>query len=173
MADENATPENETNQPLPNGEDTQAAIGLISQYVKDLSFENPSAPAVYQWNSQPQIDIQFNIGTQQVADDVHESMLKIEVNAVHTEGTAFIVDLTYAGLFAIRNVPEDQVQAFMLAEAPRILFPFARRVIADCVRDGGFAPLLLEPIDFASMYMQQQAQMQGQVEAAGEPVGEA
>lgn len=173
MADENATPENETNQPLPNGEDTQAAIGLISQYVKDLSFENPTAPAVYQWTSQPQIDIQFNIGTQQVADDVHESMLKIEVNAVHTEGTAFIVDLTYAGLFAIRNVPEDQVQAFMLAEAPRILFPFARRVIADCVRDGGFAPLLLEPIDFASMYMQQQAQQQGQVEAAGEPVGEA
>lgn len=173
MADENTTPENATNQPLSNGEDTQPAIGLISQYVKDLSFENPSAPAVFQWTSQPQIDIQFNIGTLQVADDVHESMLKIEVNAVHTEGTAFIIDLTYSGLFAVRNVPEDQVQAFLLAEAPRILFPFARRVIADAVRDGGFAPLLLEPIDFASMYMQQQAQMQEQANAVGEPVGEA
>ncbi len=155
------------NAPLPNGEDSAPAIGLISQYVKDLSFENPSAPVVFQWTSQPQVDIQFNIGTQQVGEDVHESVLKIDITATHPEGKAFIVDLSYAGLFGIRNVPEDQIQAFMLAEAPRILFPFARRVVADAVRDGGFAPLLLDPIDFAGMYVQQQEAMQEQ-QGAGE-----
>ena len=164
----------DTNAPLANGEDTAPQIGLISQYVKDLSFENPNAPVTYQWTSQPQIDIQFNIGTQQVGEDVHESILKIDISSSHDEGKAFIVDLSYAGLFAVRNVPDDQIQAFMLAEAPRILFPFARRVIADAVRDGGFAPLLLEPIDFASMYVQQQEQMQaGQASGEEAPAGDA
>lgn len=142
----------------PNGADTGPAIGLISQYVKDLSFENPNAPASYQWTSQPQIDVQFNIGSQPVGDGLFESALKIDISASHSEGQSFLVDLTYAGLFGVRNVPEDQVQAFLLAEAPRIMFPFARRVIADAVRDGGFPPLLLEPIDFHGLFMQQQQQ---------------
>jgi preprotein translocase subunit SecB len=137
-------------------------VGVISQYVKDLSFENPAAPAVFQWQSQPQIDVQFNIGAQKVAEDVHEVALRIEVTAKADEGTAFKCDVLYAGLFAIRNLPEDQLQPFLLAEAPRILFPFARRVIADQVRDGGFPPLLLDPIDFASLYMQRQAQLQAE-----------
>lgn len=143
---------------LPNGADTGPAIGLISQYVKDMSFENPSAPTVYQWTSQPQIDVQFNIGAAVVADGVHETAIKIDISSRHTEGTAFVIDLTYAGLFGVRNVPDDQVQAFMLAEAPRILFPFARRIIADAVRDGGFPPLMLEPIDFHGLYLSQQQQ---------------
>ena len=147
----------------PNGADNGPAIGLISQYVKDLSFENPNAPASYQWTSQPQIDVQFNIGSQPVGEGVYESAIKIDITAAHNEGQSFVVDLTYAGLFGVRNVPDDQVQAFLLAEAPRILFPFARRVIADAVRDGGYPPLLLEPIDFHGLYMQQQQQaaMQG------------
>ncbi len=131
----------------PNGADAGPQIALISQYVKDLSFENPNAPAVYQWPDQPQIDVQFNIGTAQVGEEVHEVMLKIDVKAEAEGQTAFIVDLTYAGLFGLRNIPEEHVQPFLLGEAPRLLFPFARRVLADCVRDGGFAPLLLEPID--------------------------
>ncbi len=163
----------ETTAPLPNGEDTAPQIGLISQYVKDLSFENPSAPMVFQWTSQPQVDIQFNIGAQQVGEDVHESVLKIDISATHPEGKGFIVDLSYAGLFAVRNVPEDQIQAFMLAEAPRILFPFARRVVADATRDGGFAPLLLDPIDFAGMYLQQQEAMQAEATGAEAPAGNA
>ena len=156
-------------QPLANGADTAPQAGMISQYVKDLSFENPNAPAIYQSQTAPQIDVQFNIAANQVADDVHESVLKIEVRA-EAEGTvAFIVDLSFAGLFGFRNIPADQIQPFMLAEAPRLLFPFARRVLADCVRDGGFPPLLLEPIDFGQLYMQQaQAQADGASGTAGQ-----
>lgn len=143
-------------------DDNFPQVGVISQYVKDLSFENPAAPAVFQWGGQPQIDVQFNIGAANVGPEVHEVSLKIDVTARANEGTAFAVDLTYAGLFAIRNLPDDQLQPFLLAEAPRILFPFARRVIADAVRDGGFPPLLLDPIDFATLYLQRQAQIQAE-----------
>jgi preprotein translocase subunit SecB len=153
-----------------NGADTTPQIALISQYVKDLSFENPNAPAVYQWQEQPQIDVQFNIGAERVGDEVLEIALKIEVKAVAPQGTAFAVELLYAALFGMRNIPEDQIQPFMLAEAPRLVFPFARRVLADAVRDGGFPPLLLEPIDFGALYMQQAEQMQA---TAGEPAGNA
>ena len=157
----------------PNGEDTSPAIGLISQYVKDMSFENPNAPAVYQWQSAPQLDVQFNISAEGVGDNLYEVALKVDVTSKGDEGTAFVVDLKYAGLFGVRNVPDDQLQPFFLAEAPRILFPFARRVIADAVRDGGFPPLLLEPIDFHGLFMQQvQAQGEGQGDIPA-PVGEA
>ena len=149
-------------EPLANGEDTAPAVGLISQYVKDLSFENPNAPAVFQWQGQPQIDVQFNIGANQVADDVHEVVLKIDVKAESEDKTAFQVELSYAGLFGLRNIPEEQVQPFLLAEGPRLIFPFARRVLADAVRDGGFPPLLLEPIDFGALYMQQAEATAGQ-----------
>ena len=149
-------------EPLANGEDTAPAVGLISQYVKDLSFENPNAPAVFQWQGQPQIDVQFNIGANQVADDVHEVVLKIDVKAESEDKTAFQVELSYAGLFGLRNIPDEQVQPFLLAEGPRLIFPFARRVLADAVRDGGFPPLLLEPIDFGALYMQQAEATAGQ-----------
>jgi preprotein translocase subunit SecB len=162
MAEETA------NDPLPNGEDTAPVAGLISQYVKDLSFENPNAPAVYQWQGQPQIDVQFNIGSGQVGEDAFEVVLKIEVKALAADKVAFQVELAYAGLFQIRNVPDDQMQPFLLAEAPRIMFPFARRVLADAVRDGGFPPLLLDPIDFGQLYMAQ-AEGAAQLDA---PVGQ-
>lgn len=171
MADETTTDTTAPEAPLANGADTLPQVGLIAQYVKDLSFENPNAPAVYQWEQAPQIDVQFNIGTQTVGDDVHEVALKIEVKATHEGKTAFAVELLYAGLFGLRNVPEEQIHPFMLAEAPRILFPFARRVLADAVRDGNFPPLLLEPIDFGALYM---AQAEAHAAAAtGEVAGEA
>ena len=145
-------------------------VGILAQYVKDLSFENPNAPAVFQWQGQPQMDVQVNIGVQGVGQDVHEVVLKIEVEAKGEQGKAFSVDLLYAGLFAIRNVPDDQLQPFLLAEAPRLIFPFARRVISDAVTDGGFPPLLLDPIDFAGLYMQSAAQQQA--EATGNQFGD-
>jgi preprotein translocase subunit SecB len=155
---------------LSNGDDTMPQVGMISQYVKDLSFENPNAPAVYQWQSQPHIDVQFNIGAQKLGEDVHEVSLKIEIAARADGNTAFAVELLYAGLFALRNIPEEQLQPFLLAEAPRLLFPFARRVVADVVQDGGFPPLLLDPIDFGALYMQRAAQ--AQAEAVGGQAGE-
>jgi preprotein translocase subunit SecB len=154
---------------MPNGADDLPQIGLIAQYVKDLSFENPNSPAVYSWQGQPNIDVQFNISSQNAADDVHEVALKITAKAVADQGTAFAVELVYAGLFGVRNVPEEQVRAFLYSEAPRLMFHFARRVLADSVQDGGFPPLLLDPIDFAGLYAQQ-VQLQ---DADGATIGQA
>ncbi|HEV2079757.1 MAG TPA: protein-export chaperone SecB [Allosphingosinicella sp.] len=145
-----------------NAEDTGPQFGLIMQYVKDLSFENPNSPSVYQWQSQPQIEVQVNIGAESVGEGVHEVVLKLDVTASAPDGVAFKVDLLYAGLFAARNAPDEQLYPFLLAEAPRLLFPFARRMIADSVRDGGFPPLLLDPIDFGALYMQRAAQAQAE-----------
>ena len=156
----------------PNGADTGPQIGLIAQYVKDLSFENPNAPAVYQSQVQPRIDVQVNIAATPVAEDVHEVAMKIEVRAAgDNDSTAFAVELVYAGLFGARNIAPEQLQPFLYAEAPRLLFPFARRIVAEAVRDGNFAPLLLDPIDFAGMYLAQ-AQQAG-VLAGSEPAGQA
>lgn len=157
------------------GADTLPQVGVIAQYVKDMSFENPNAPAVYQWQSQPQMDVQFNIGTNNVGEGVHEVVLKIDITAQADEGVAFQLELMYAGLFALRNVPEEQLQPFLLAEAPRILFPFARRIIGDATLDAGFPPLLLDPIDFAGLYMQRAAQQQAEASGgqAGDVTGQA
>jgi preprotein translocase subunit SecB len=155
----------------PNGADAQPTVGVLSQYVKDFSFENPNAPGIYQQQTNPSIDVQFNIGSGQVGEGVYEVVLKIEVRATAENQTAFLVDLSYAGLFALQGVPTEHLDAFLLGEAPRILFPFARRVLADAVRDGGFPPLMLEPIDFAGIYLSQRAQQQGLDQ--GTPAGNA
>lgn len=159
--------------PVANGEDTSPAAGIISQYVKDLSVENPNAPESYNWQDPPQVDVQFNIAARQMNDEVHEIELKIQLSAKAQGGTAYIVDLAYCGLVGLRNLDEAQVHAFIYAEAPRILFPFARRVIADAVRDAGYPPLMLEPIDFNGLYVQQLATQQDQQQAGEAPVGNA
>ena len=161
------------NGPLSNGEDTTPAAGLLSQYVKDLSVENPNAPAVYQWTDAPELDVQFNIAANAVTGELHEVELKIRLNSKAAGGTAYIIELTYAGLVGLRNLEDAHAHAFLYAEAPRILFPFARRVIADAVRDAGFAPLLLEPIDFNGIYLQQLAAADAQAAAAEGSAGQA
>ncbi|GAA4044206.1 protein-export chaperone SecB [Parerythrobacter jejuensis] len=137
-----------------NGADTRPTAGIITQYIKDFSVENPNAPAVYQWQEQPQVDLQFNIGAEAVNDEVTEVELKINVEAKVESGALYIVELVYAGLVGLRNLPDEQAHMFLYAEAPRILFPFARRVISDATRDLGFQPLMLDPIDFNGLYMQ-------------------
>jgi preprotein translocase subunit SecB len=157
---------------LTNGEDNLPQVGVLSQYVKDLSFENPNAPSSYQWQNQPQIGVDFNIGAARLNDDLHEVSLKIEVRATTDGQTAFAVELLYAGLIGMRNVPEDQVQPFLLAEAPRILFPFARQIISQTVQDGGFPPLMLDPIDFHALYLQRQDQAAAEGGAGAATSGE-
>ncbi|HLV06214.1 MAG TPA: protein-export chaperone SecB [Croceibacterium sp.] len=154
-----------------NGADTLPVAGLLSQYVKDLSVENPKAPESFQWTEQPQVDVQFNIGARKINEEVSEIELKVSVSAKTAQGTVYIVELAYCGLVGMRNMSDDQKHAFTYAEAPRILFPFARRVVADAVRDAGFAPLLLDPIDFNGLYMQQLAQKQAQESGAVEGPG--
>ncbi len=159
--------------PAPNGADTSPAAGIISQYVKDLSVENPNAPDSFNWQDPPQIDVQFNIGARVLSDEVQEVELKITLTAKAEAGTAYIVDLAYAGLIGMRNLEEQQMHAFTYAEAPRILFPFARRIISDAVRDAGYPPMMLEPIDFNGIYMAQLAQQAETGEGAEAPVGNA
>ncbi|MFW2351462.1 protein-export chaperone SecB [Qipengyuania sp.] len=158
-----------------NGADTQPSAGVISQYIKDLSVENPNAPQCFQWTEQPQLDVQFNIAADKVAEEVHEVTLKITCTAKTSQGNQYLIDLAYCGLMGMRNLPDEAAHAFLFAEAPRILFPFARRVIADASRDAGFPPLMLDPMDFGALYQQQLAaraqDMQGQ--GATPPAGEA
>lgn len=171
MADDGNIITNLDNLSDANGEDTAPTAGIISQYIKDLSVENSNAPDSFQWEDAPQMDVQFNIASRQVSDEVHEVELKISVAAKAAKGTAYIVDLAYCGLIGMRNLEEGQAHAFTFAEAPRILFPFARRIIADAVRDAGYPPLMLEPLDFNGLYMEQlMAQQQA---AEGAPAGNA
>lgn len=151
-----------------NGSDepgTDPQVGTIAQYIKDLSVESPSSPQAFQWQAQPQLEVQFNINVQKIADEVHEVVLKIEAAARSDQGVHFLIDLSFAGLYALRNFPEEALPPFLLIEAPRLLFPFARQIVADATMNTGFPPLLLEPIDFASAYM---AQLQAQ-EPQAEP----
>lgn len=144
-----------------------AQFSVLGQYIKDLSVENPSSPQVFQWQVQPGLDVQFNINVDKVADEVHEVTLKVEVTARSDQGVHFVVDLSYAGLFGIRGLPEEAMGPILLVEAPRLLFPFARQIIADAITNTGFPPLLLDPIDFASAYVAQVEAAQRQSEQDG------
>src|SRR3954469_10606508 len=156
-----------------NGADnnTQPQVSIFAQYVKDLSVENPSAPEVYSWQVQPNLDVQFNLNVQGAGEGAHEVTLKFDISARSDNGVHFVIDLSYAGLFGIRNVPEEALPPFLLIEAPRLLFPFARQVIAEAVANTGCPPLLLDPIDFASAYMAQVEAAQDQ-SGVGELTGE-
>ncbi|KLE31127.1 protein-export chaperone SecB [Aurantiacibacter gangjinensis] len=167
MADENDVLTDLDAAPAGNGADTAPTAGIISQYVKDLSVENPKAPQSFRWKDAPQMDVQFNIAATKVSEEVTELGLRITVTAKAEEGTAYIVDLTYCGLVGLRNMREEQAHAFLYAEAPRMLFPFARRVVSDAIRDAGFQPLMLDPIDFNGLYVQQLQQKRA-AEAAGQ-----
>lgn len=141
---------------LANGADLTPQAGILAQYVKDLSFENPNAPSSLQMQGQPKIEVNVNVNARAGGQDMYEVELSIEAAARSPEDrVAFQVSLVYAGLFRLAGAPQEALEPFLIVEAPRILFPFARRVISDCVRDGGFPPLMLDPIDFGSMYLQQ------------------
>lgn len=137
-------------------------LRVLTQYTKDLSFESPGAPGSLLTNQgQPRIEASVDVGARKLGDNDYEAELKVTARAVRGEVTSFIVELAYAGLFRIETVSEDALQAILLIECPRMLFPFARRVIADVTRDGGFAPLMIDPIDFAGLYRRQMEQRAG------------
>ena len=146
-------------------QDAMPQAGAIAQYIKDLSAENPSAPQVFQWQGAPQLDVSFNLNVDRVSDEVHEVILRIQLKAASDQGAHFLVDLSYAGLFGLRNIPEEALAPFLLVEAPRLLFPFARQIVAEAVQNLGFPPVLLDPIDFGAAYM---AQLDGANGAAGD-----
>ena len=131
---------------------------VLAQYTKDLSFENPNAPGSLQQTTQPQISISVNVVTSPLSDTDIEVTLRLEGKAEAAGSVMFNIELQYAGVFRIQNVPQEQVQPLVLIECPRLLFPFAREIIATSVRNGGFPPLMLDPIDFVALYQQRLAQ---------------
>jgi preprotein translocase subunit SecB len=131
---------------------------ILAQYIKDLSFENPNAPKSLMQNEQPQIGVAVNVSANPVSDTDVEVQLKLEGTATTNTGVLFSVELTYAGVFRIQNVPQENLHPLMMIECPRLLFPFAREIVATSVRNGGFPPLMLDPIDFVALYQQQMSQ---------------
>jgi preprotein translocase subunit SecB len=137
---------------------TPPQLNVMAQYIKDFSFENPNAPRSLAPNqTQPAINIQINVGVGQSAPTDYEVTLKLEGKAESAGLILFAFDLTFAGMFRIQNVPQEHLHALVMIECPRLLFPFAREIIATAVRNGGFAPLLLDPVDFVALYQQRLA----------------
>jgi preprotein translocase subunit SecB len=134
---------------------TQPQLTMLALYVKDLSFESPSAPKSLQGPGQnPQLKVSVNVNAGPRGEETYEVALQLEVNASSDIGVIYNVELLYAGLFRLRGVPEKLLQPVLFVDCPTILFPFVRRVLADAIRDGGFPPLILDPIDFARLYAQ-------------------
>ncbi|MEQ8320550.1 MAG: protein-export chaperone SecB [Rhodospirillales bacterium] len=133
---------------------TAPAMRVLGQYVKDLSFENPGHSPV---QSQPNIDLGIDVGAKPHADGngLFEVSLKLSAKAVADDKVMFICELDYAGLFQLQNIAQDQLEPMLLIECPRLLFPFARRIIAEITREGGFPPLLIDPVDFVALYQAQ------------------
>jgi preprotein translocase subunit SecB len=141
--------------------DGRGSLGVNAQYIKDLSFESPNVLRII---SQPggQPEVQFNLGVQAntVGPDLYEVTLTVRAEAKRDGLVAFIIELAYAGVFTITGIPQDQMEPVLFIEGPRLLFPFARAIISDLTRDGGYTPLMLNPIDFVDLYRRKLAERQ-------------
>ncbi|HEY9211637.1 MAG TPA: protein-export chaperone SecB [Ancylobacter sp.] len=135
-------------------------LQVLTQYTKDLSFENPGAPESLATAGQPQIAIQINVNARPIRDGEFEVELKIDAKAEVQNKTLFALELAYAGIFRVQNVAQETVHPFVMIECPRMLFPFARQIVADTVRNGGFPPLMIDPVDFVTLYRQRMAKAQ-------------
>jgi preprotein translocase subunit SecB len=142
-----------------NGMDTNPPrIQVVGQYIKDLSFENPGAPS--NPASRPQIELSVDLQARQLDVQIYEVEMKLRVAATVEDKPSFLLELVYAGLFQLHNIPDEVRNQVLLIEAPHLLFPFARRIVADMVRDGGMPPLMIEPIDFAALYRAKAQELQ-------------
>ncbi|MGE0626223.1 MAG: protein-export chaperone SecB [Hyphomicrobiaceae bacterium] len=136
-------------------------IRIAAQYVKDLSFENPNIERLLSGpGDNPNLNVEVNVNSRPMAENLYESAIHFTAQAVSTQGVIYDFEVVYAGLFHLENLPQEALEPFMLVNAPTLLFPFLRRLVADVTREGGFPPLLLDPIDFAQLYLQRQQQAQ-------------
>ena len=140
-------------------------LQVMAQYIKDLSFENPGAPNGL--TQRPQIEFAMDLASKRLDGEHFEMEMKLRVNATAEGRPLFLIELSYGGLFRIVNIPDEAIQQILGIQAPHMLFPFARRIIADLARDGGMPPLMIEPIDFVALYQARLAQQ------AQQPVGNA
>lgn len=140
----------------------QPVFHVVKIYLKDLSFENPNTPEVFQLNQEPRVDFNLSSSTTAKENGHYEVTLHVVTDVKLDDKTMFLVDVTYAGLFLIRNVPEEHAEVLLGVDCPTILFPYLRHVISATVTEGGFKPLLLDPINFAALFQQARAQRQAQ-----------
>lgn len=150
-----------------DGAPAQPPLTINAQYIKDLSFEAPSAPGIFKemQNRQPDINVNVNVQATPLGDNAYEVVLVTRAECKLAESTAFLTELSYGGVFTL-NVPQEHLRPVLLIECPRILFPFARHILANTTREGGFLPLMLGPIDFVAMYQRHAQQQQDQQQAA-------
>jgi preprotein translocase subunit SecB len=147
----------------PGGEEAMPSLNALAQYIKDLSFENPNAPRSLAPQAQsPNIGISVNVNAKQLSETDFEVDLTLEGKAGEAPNLLFSFELVYAGVFRLQNIPEENRHPVVMIECPRLLFPFARQIVADAVRNGGFPPLFIDPIDFAALFRQRIQEMQGQ-----------
>lgn len=140
---------------------SEPTVQLLGQYVKDLSFENPNAPQSFlQQNPDAKLEAKIGVAIREIGANVHEVSLTVENKLVTATATLFQLELDYAGAFRIENLPADVLHQVLRVQCPSLLFPFARRLIADLTRDGGFPQLYLDPVDFGQLYMQEMARQQ-------------
>jgi preprotein translocase subunit SecB len=144
----------------PPPEATGPSLSVITQYIKDFSFENPNAPNSLLQQQQPQISIQINVNPRQMSSTDFEVELKLEGKAELIGSILFAFDLNYGGVFRLANIPQENLGPLLMIECPRLLFPFAREIISSAIANGGFPPLLLHPIDFVGLYQRRLAEMQ-------------
>lgn len=146
---------------------TAPAIFLRAQFIKDLSFENPRAPAsLFAMKEAPTMEVSVNLGAQRLDENVFEVAIQIGVRATSEKATVFLIDLVYAGVVEVSNIAEAEIEPVLFIQAASLIYPFARRVVADVARDGGFPPVSLEPLDFAGMYVNQRQQKAAATEDA-------
>ena len=161
------------NAPNPGQANTTApapSFNLIGQYIRDLSFENPGAPgSILGGGANPQFNININVGVKKQADDVYAVELVLNAKAQRDSNVLFNVELAYGGVFRLKNVPEAQLAPLLMIECPRLIFPFARHALANTVQLGGFPPVMMEPVDFQALYMQNLRNLANQRQAAGGP----
>jgi preprotein translocase subunit SecB len=144
----------------------QPRLQMLTQYIRDLSFENIAVQkGVTAADGKPDVKVQINLDVQQRPGDRYEVALKVNVDSKVGESQIFILELDYAGLFFIQNVPQDQLHPLLMIECPRLVFPYVRRVVGDVTRDGGYPPLNLEQIDFLALYRQELARRQAEQKA--------
>lgn len=144
-------------------------LNVLAQYIKDLSFENPNAPrSLNPSQQQPSINIQINVNGKAIGGSDYEVELKLDGKAESGGNVLFSFELLYAGIFRLTNIPQDSVHPVMMIECPRLLFPFAREIVASAVRNGGFPPLLIDPVDFVGLYRQRMNELQAQQQQAGD-----
>ena len=146
-----------------------AQVRILAHFVRDLSFENVGAIEGTAAEGAPEISVQVNLDGQNLGEDRYQVNMKMIAKAVNGENTRFMVELDYSGIFSISNVPEAHIHPMMFIECPRLILPFARRVVADVTRDGGYPPLMIDNVDFATLYRQRLEQLRQEQQQKEQP----